>query len=699
MKDTRDPVRVTHDGELDDEERPPADSHYVFRDQVGKGGMGTVHRVHDPSLSRDVALKVLSRGKRGNRMRRHRFLTEAQVTAQLDHPNIVPIYGLEHTEEGQPAIAMKLVRGRTFQDYIGDIAEKMVDKRPLAPSETLNERLDAFLRVCEAIAYAHNRGVLHRDLKPENFMLGPFGEVYVMDWGIAKVMGGPPDPKLDALQQMLADAGQAVMQVTGTADGLILGTPLYMSPEQAMADKELGPASDQYSLGLVLWEMVCLQPARMAKTGRDAIAMARGNRNRKLERFDGVAIPPDLAAIIHKATSLDPDDRYADVAAFAADIERFQRGEAVLARPDSMLRRFGRWSRQHPGAIVGSFATVVAGSALIVMGSMSAVLGVQQRAAREAQHTTELISTVARRSHEIDDVLLRYRSLLEGLSDSAEALWANGAVDTATVLYDRQMLAGGQTPADWAKPKTYDQPVSFTDSLFLRAPRVDASKVEADVRRLAPLNGRMRSMFLRSHADEAVAWDANKQARLLAHTGVTPTWSYIGLENGVLINYPALARMPADYDPRQRPWYLAAKGKHHAVFGEPYADASGEAILIGVNKALYGPDGKMFGVTGLDFGLDAVVDLLALPELEGVAETWLVNAQGTIVVDSRQRGMQTDVGTHGNASLPDEPFPVAAVRQAIVAGEPFGRHETPTGSIVFNRMNAVDWVYVVEIDE
>ncbi len=693
-----DPVLVTHTGEYEPGSvREDISERFEARGSVGSGAMGEVHLVHDPELSRDVALKVMGGDSSKNRMLRFRFLTEAQVTAQLDHPNVVPIYGLERTESGAPAFSMKLVRGRTFTEYCDTAAAKLKKKQTLDAGERLPQRLEHFLRACDAISYAHARDVLHRDIKPDNVMVGAFGEVYVMDWGIAKVISSDANAEIDELTRMMAEAGQRVVQVEGTKVGTLLGTPVYMSPEQATDSRTVGPASDQFALGLVLFHLVCLKQPRVPDNIMNAVLQAREARLDSLVRCDGAAIPKDLVAIIRRACAERTDDRYASVEELAADVRRYVRGEMVLANPDGPISRVWRWTRAHPTLTMATFSGTVLLASAVTLGSLNFVLGVQSAAALEQARVTELVSAVSRRSHEIDNELIRTRSILESVAETTVALWDRGAAQDTQTLFDREGLKAGEAPADYGDDNRYKQNVTFTDVSFLYAPGVDKAAVEPDLRRIVSIDHHLRQGFLRSHDPQATKWGQKKQRKLLAVDGVSPAWGYVGLENGVLVNYPGLDKMPVDYDPRKRPWYASSRKSRGAHFGEPYEDASGFAILLPCSMALYDREDEFFGVAGLDFSLDAVVAMLELADVQGVTESWLVDSEGRIVVDSAHKGAEIEGGTQGNKSISAVDFPDPAPREAMKSGQDFGHFRTASGEVVFNRLNAVNWYYVVRL--
>jgi len=234
-----------------------ATTRYLDVGLLGVGGMGEVRRVLDPSLNRTVALKVLHPRLGHTRGHEDRFIAEAQVTAQLEHPGIVPVYTSGRMPDGRPYFTMREVRGRTFAEVIGDVhaASTPDEWRPAESGWTFRRLVETFHRVCEAVAYAHARGVLHRDLKPSNVMVGDFGEVLVLDWGLARVRGMPWGTQEVVRTDRSLDPSQA------TQVGTVSGTPGYMSPEQARGETEaLSPASDVYALGAILYQVLSGHP-------------------------------------------------------------------------------------------------------------------------------------------------------------------------------------------------------------------------------------------------------------------------------------------------------------------------------------------------------------------------------------------------------------------------------------------------------
>ncbi len=232
-----------------------AESRYQIRRPHARGGLGEVFVAYDRELGREVALKQIQEGHADHPENRARFVREAEITGRLEHPGIVPVYGLGRNSDGHPYYAMRFIEGKTLQQAITQFHEASVPgSAPGARILALRKLLRHFLDVCNAVDYAHSRGVMHRDLKPANIMLGPYGETLVVDWGLAKPTDRPDaqdDREAGPLSPL--SAGDSTLTRTGVA----LGTPAYMSPEQAECRwNEVGPASDVYGLGATLYTLL-----------------------------------------------------------------------------------------------------------------------------------------------------------------------------------------------------------------------------------------------------------------------------------------------------------------------------------------------------------------------------------------------------------------------------------------------------------
>jgi eukaryotic-like serine/threonine-protein kinase len=308
---------------------------YEVLGEHGRGGIGRVQRAYDKELDRSVAIKELL--KRGD-MGEVRFVREAMITARLEHPGIVPIHEAGRWSDGTPFYAMKLVAGRSLKELIEERAS--IEQRL--------ELLHHVIAVTDAVAYAHERGIIHRDLKPGNVIAGDFGETIVIDWGLAKEVHSRHEHEVnDGSHEITADREL-------TVDGSVLGTPLYMSPEQARGER-VDQRTDVFAIGAMLWQLCSLASVPPQNLRQ---------RERMLRKSH---IDQDLVAIITKALQPVPADRYGDAGELAADLKAFKSGSRIAAREYSLVAMFARWVRRNRVvALTVAIATalVLAGSAL-----------------------------------------------------------------------------------------------------------------------------------------------------------------------------------------------------------------------------------------------------------------------------------------------------------------------------------------------
>ena len=341
-----------------------------------RGGQGEVFVARDTELNREVALKQIQARCADHPESRSRFLLEAEVTGSLEHPGVIPVYGLGFFDDGRPFYAMRFIRGDSLKDAIAQFHQaERPDRDPGERSLALRRLLRRFVDACNALAYAHSRGVLHRDLKPGNVMLGPYGETLVVDWGLAKAAGHRNGSSETGERTLRPTSGSAS---TPTLTGEVIGTPAFMSPEQASGELDrLGPRSDVYSLGATLY---CLLTGRPPFENDDVVEILRGVRQGEFSppRQLDPSIDPALEAICLQAMKHRPEDRYASCRSLADDLDRWMADEPVTAWREPMARRARRWAQRNRTPVTAAAVALAAG----VVG-LAAVLAVQTRAKAE----------------------------------------------------------------------------------------------------------------------------------------------------------------------------------------------------------------------------------------------------------------------------------------------------------------------------
>ncbi len=331
-----------------------------------EGGLGKVFVARDEELGREVALKEIKPQYADHPDSRSRFLLEAEVTGGLEHPGIVPVYGLGAYPDGRPYYAMRFIKGDDLKDAIQRFHEADTSGRdPGERSLALRQLLRRFVDVCNAVGYAHSRGVLHRDLKPGNVMLGKYGETLVVDWGLAKAVGRTGPDRFGPELTLRPDAAGAV---TATHAGAAVGTPAYMSPEQADGCVDsLGPASDIYGLGAILYNLLTGQTPVRGQTVLEVLVKVKCGEVVP-PRQAKPSVPPALEAVCLKALALKPEDRYASALDLGADVEHWLADEPVSAWREPPRERARRWVRRHQALVAGATAAVLVAVAALAVG-------------------------------------------------------------------------------------------------------------------------------------------------------------------------------------------------------------------------------------------------------------------------------------------------------------------------------------------
>ncbi|HEV8112137.1 MAG TPA: bifunctional serine/threonine-protein kinase/formylglycine-generating enzyme family protein [Planctomycetota bacterium] len=469
---------------------------YEIREHIASGGMGEVLRVHDRDLGRDLAMKVARSRTSGARFLR-RFMSEARLTARLDHPGIVPVHDVGVDAEGRLWFTMPLVRGWTLAG-IFDLARR--GERGWTRARTL----EVLLRVCDTLEFAHAAGVVHRDLKPSNVMVGDFGETYVVDWGLARSAGASDDER----------------------EGDVVGTPAYMAPEQALALPDLvGPRADVYSVGALLYHLLTgHRPYPEHDSGDDVLAALRAGPPAEVEH-EAPDAPAELVAVCRKAMARDPGSRYEGVGELSRDLRAWMERRVVRAYESGAWPELKKWVSRNRALAAALGAVLVLG-----VGGLAAVSWVQAHGKAEILRLADV--------RRLEDLETRAESLWPATPEKADAMerWLAdaGALLEHLGTHERTLAdIDASTPADAESRWRRDVLSALVGNLRRLGDPDPAQGGIASVRARLDLARTLRARSLEQHA---AGWEAAVAALQIA---------------------PQLGLVPLGPDPRSGLWEFA----------------------------------------------------------------------------------------------------------------------------------------------
>ena len=367
--------------------QPGNEGKYLVAGEVGHGGMGVILNAFDTDIKRDVAMKVITSGWHDSREYTERFIKEAQVQGQLEHPNICPVHELGVHSDGRIYFTMKMVKGYSLAQMIKQDRDNKKSQNP----KRLTEILNVFLKICDGMAFAHSRDIIHRDLKPDNIMVGDFGEVYVMDWGLAKIVGIEDD---DCQSGLVIDNRGGESDTMKTITGSVVGTPAYMPPEQAAGLVEkMDQRSDIYSLGALLYELLALEPPYPEKNAWEVLSKIQNEMPPPPSSIELTkAISPELDSIVMKCLEKDRVKRYQTVQELKHEIELFLSGRPIGAMNYSPWQVFAKWVSRNK-VLSTAFAAVllvIVSAATIAYLNMSRSWKNEQQARLRAEENTRV---------------------------------------------------------------------------------------------------------------------------------------------------------------------------------------------------------------------------------------------------------------------------------------------------------------------
>ena len=593
---------------------------YELKDKFSEGSQGIIRSAFDKSLKRHIVVKSLKVDKEEEHAKKdaNLFVSEARIMAQLDHPSIIPLYGLHCGAESKLHLAMKHIHGKTLQKYLKDIillyeregVENFDEKR------SISTRIEYLIKVCEAVDYAHCKGVIHRDLKPENIMIGNYGEVYVMDWGLA----------------CLIKPGKKTCPQKPKEKVELVGTPCYIAPE-LIKGAPCSPQSDIFSLGMILFDIVTLHRAAGGRTVNDVL---KNIINRKYSPFKHKflkgKLSNDLKAIFEKAVCPVPEQRYKSAHDMAEDLKLYLMSEETSARPDNIFRKCTRAMVNHKlitSLVVLIILLCLSASTIYSLSEQNSLM--KEQRVREAM-LTNFQGSVARQGHAMERIFHNFGNQLANLSYQAGRLLGGRVTEDGRVYLIKDYLKTSTAPPDYTYSPAYRQKISLDYPVFKLG---DSAKLtDKTSKKIIALSPMFKHIMFES--DSILKDKTEKAARnIIINQGVTLSWVYVGLKNGSILCYPGGNIYSQKYDPRKRPWYQKAlTRKKQELWSKPYKDAFSSNIVMSCTKCIYDDKGVFQGIAAMDISLDYIRErMFGNKSIPGMKE-YLLSKKYRIILSS-----------------------------------------------------------------
>ena len=718
------------------EEFPPLEAAFKRGEEIGAGGQARLYRGFDIHLRRQAAVKSLREENGRHPELRGKFVSEAMITAQLDHPAIVPVYSIHRDKDGNLHLAMKLVRGRPFQKYLAELV-RHYDRDGFSAAEekrSLDYRLEVFLTICDALEYAHNRNIMHCDLKPENIMIGEYHEAYLMDWGLAQPID---DPDYDP--------------ATWKAPTVITGTPRFLSPE-AVRGEHCDQRADIYAMGLILYEIVTLQYGYPGSDHHETISRIRRGEMRPVTHRYKYPIPTDLRKIILKASAWDREKRYQKIGELSADLRHFIRGEEVSVNPDNLFGRFARWGYRHRRLMLSLVLCAVTLGAVGVAHSLyeRAMHERRRRHEERARHQKEQElakqkQALVQKRYEHEQMRRREEKIRHKQEQTiaralANAMGASRSLDrqifkmehglrsataAALILLNSETLAvNRETPiyslTDLHDPKKrpatltespgFGFPVDLGNTAYHIAPGSHPRNVGDRMRRLTLLTPMLLRAIVESSNDSALTEENMPTLRDRAlNKGVPLISIYFGFDDGLFVTYPGELGIDQNgtYDHRKRWWYIRRTQKDKSSmlkWHTPYLSVNGQ-LVFSSTLPIIDTRGRRHGVAAVDVSLPLMLDELKEEGNRGKAlrEKSIVDLRGNIVLDLSKNFMRDPRENYKseNGDLKPIPYPdqklFGEIREQRV-GYIIRQEDDKRVVYIFAKLFSVPWYYIEKLD-
>jgi serine/threonine-protein kinase len=676
------------------------DDNHQIEGELGRGAMGVVFLAKEINLNRNVAFKQIRPEAATEHELMMRFLREAQITAQLDHPSIIPVYSLIKGFRGLPAYTMKVVEGKTLDRIIRD-AQKSVEYGPLPRRLRLADRLDIFLSVCRAMAYAHSKGVLHRDLKPGNILVGQYGQVYVVDWGLARLFFSNQSPNETDIQVQASGEYEHVQ----TKVGQLMGTPQYMSPEQAQGlIHEMDGRSDLFSLGLILYELVYL---KRAIDGDNLIQIVNKLVQGEVDDIPAQSpyerIPSHLPEIIRKATAKEKEERYASVQELADELHNCLTADKVVMSPPSKIApSANKREPSGPTTQTGSRWPLFAGMFVLVLaiiGQYAWTQYAQTKRQTERRTRATLIQTRLQGTRDLANQADRLfaqveASLLQLIHQSQDKLTQQAPSSPPTLQYKMYEPDDLQTSLFYKDKVSLQWPV-------IRLPQGTDQRTESTRRNsLAQLRTIQRATVLQSPRYLGQTGSPMTTQQLLEQ-GLPVLSSVLAFSDGAFVEYPGRNGFPAHYVPTKTSWYKAAIASKRIIWSRPFVSAQRiRSVQIGCFQSFRPSKEEKRGVAGLILQLNYLASHFqkVAKRYPWLKEMYIFDQSGRTLLNSNHR-LRAFSGSKLLLSPVDMPlFSKSSVRKAAKTNEP-GHVWEPGGAngyelYAFSRINTTGWTLV-----
>ena len=592
------------------------------------GGQGSVSLAVDRALGCSIAMKSLHEHLLHDNNARQSFIKEAKLTASLDHPSIVPIHGLFRDDKDGMHLAMKLISGHTLSAYLRKIVSIYEKKgvRFFDEQKSLRNRIEIFLRVCDAMEHAHSRNIIHRDLKPENIMIGRHRETYITDWGLAVPL----------------KEGQRLTKITGT--------PAFIAPE-VLTTRKADFRSDIYSLGIILFELVTLKPAFPEKDLSTLLKQVKLGQHAPVTHLFRCRIDNDLKAVILKAIAVDPEKRYQQVSQLAEDLRRCLANEETVARPDNLFTKACRWGVKHRrGMLVAMLLLILFGVGGFARMLYREILWSTERRLRDnaiGQAYRDVNATATALGKNLQKIEYQLDRLQMNLSFSA--LKVNVPAGADKKLFFSLAEYRSSPPPSLVYSKSYRHRIDPEGSCVFNylGRKIDFDQLKYFANTASFM--RRAVLDLPLGAEKSAVQKATAE---LINEGKPIKSIYFSLPDGTFACYPGSRDdFPDDYYPPGRDWYKrAAQAGGMPVWTGPYRDSGvhGE-LVVTCSMAVYGAQRRFVGYSGIDFSLTKLAERLLGPKSKsnpGTCEKLLLNSEGEVLFRMTPEGRP--VATHFN---------------------------------------------------